>query len=198
MTQVSPEQFFCQQQQQAFHNRQLNNLFQNLQYQQNAPFQNLQKQREAFQQSQPPPQFKEPQPPTKDNRRGKRMAKRATMDWPRMARRKSRLASVHVGHVKKKFCYLGVGSKPPRTTKSEPTKPRIRFGDILWKISTMDLRHKLQAGTSAYEAKKAKEMAMIEFKEMEFLTIDAESLSEPKASIIRNRQEKIIAKYTQQ
>nr|GEZ69854.1 RNA-directed DNA polymerase, eukaryota [Tanacetum cinerariifolium] len=58
--------------------------------------------------------------------------------------------------------------------------------------------HKLQAGTSAYEAKKAKEMAMIEFKEMEFLTIDAESLSEPKASIIRNRQEKIIAKYIQQ
>ncbi|GJT51534.1 hypothetical protein Tco_0977691 [Tanacetum coccineum] len=47
-------------------------------------------------------------------------------------------------------------------------------------------------------AKKAKEMAMIEFKEMEFLTIDADSLPEPKASIIRSRQEKIIAKYTQQ
>ncbi|GJZ08315.1 hypothetical protein Tco_0542598 [Tanacetum coccineum] len=30
-------------------------------------------------------------------------------------------------------------------------------------------RRKLQAGTSAYEAKKEKEMAMIEFKEMEFL-----------------------------
>ncbi|GJW25988.1 protein NIM1-interacting 2 [Tanacetum coccineum] len=57
---------------------------------------------------------------------------------------------------------------------------------------------KLQAGTSTYEAKKAKEMAMIEFKEMEFLTIDADSLPEPKASIIRSRQEKIIAKYTQQ
>ncbi|GKE74133.1 hypothetical protein Tco_1536174 [Tanacetum coccineum] len=54
------------------------------------------------------------------------------------------------------------------------------------------------AETSAFEAKKAKEMAMIEFKEMEFLTIDADSLPEPKASIIRSKQEKIIAKYTQQ
>ncbi|GKB49028.1 hypothetical protein Tco_0899781 [Tanacetum coccineum] len=61
-----------------------------------------------------------------------------------------------------------------------------------------DLRRKLQAGTSAYEAKKAKEMAMIEFKEMKFLTIDVDLLPEPKASIIQSRQEKIIAKYTQQ
>nr|GEZ99358.1 hypothetical protein [Tanacetum cinerariifolium] len=61
-----------------------------------------------------------------------------------------------------------------------------------------DLRRKLQAGTSAYEAKKAKEMAMIEFKEIEFLTIDVDSLSGPKASIIRSKQEKVIAKYTQQ
>ncbi|GKF06686.1 hypothetical protein Tco_0037354 [Tanacetum coccineum] len=57
-----------------------------------------------------------------------------------------------------------------------------------------DLRRKLQAGTSAYEAKKQKELAMMEFKEMEFLTIDADKLPEPKASIIRKRQEKIIAK----
>ncbi|GKD66479.1 hypothetical protein Tco_1308587, partial [Tanacetum coccineum] len=56
---------------------------------------------------------------------------------------------------------------------------------------------KLQAGTSAYEAKKEKEVAMMEFKEMEFLTIDVDLLPEPKASIIRKRQEKIIAKYAQ-
>nr|GEU66182.1 glutathione S-transferase T3-like [Tanacetum cinerariifolium] len=35
-----------------------------------------------------------------------------------------------------------------------------------------ELRRKLQAGTSAYEAKKEKEMAIMEFKEMEFLMID--------------------------
>nr|GEV72708.1 RNA-directed DNA polymerase, eukaryota [Tanacetum cinerariifolium] len=59
-------------------------------------------------------------------------------------------------------------------------------------------RRKLQAGTSAYEAKKEKEVAMKEFKEMEFLTINVDLLPEPKANIIRKRQEKIIAKYAQQ
>ncbi|GJW29590.1 hypothetical protein Tco_0046465 [Tanacetum coccineum] len=59
-------------------------------------------------------------------------------------------------------------------------------------------RRKLQAGTSAYEAKKQKELAMMEFKEIEFHTIDADKLLEPKASIIRRRQEKIIAKYAQE
>nr|GFB47835.1 hypothetical protein [Tanacetum cinerariifolium] len=47
----------------------------------NTPFQNLQKQPEAFQQPQHEPRFKEPQlQPPKDNRRGKRSVKRATMD----------------------------------------------------------------------------------------------------------------------
>ncbi|GKB65701.1 hypothetical protein Tco_0921887 [Tanacetum coccineum] len=85
-------------------------------------------------------------------------------------------------------------TRPAKKTKSETT--RSSGGSASG--SSEDLRRKLQAGTSAYEAKKAKEMAMIEFKEMEFLTIDADSLPEPKASIIRSRQEKIIAKYTQQ
>ncbi|GJV24960.1 hypothetical protein Tco_1377655 [Tanacetum coccineum] len=80
LPQPSPKQIF-RQQQQAFFNHQLNNQFQNLQHQKNTPFQNLQKQPEAFQQSQPQPRFKEPQPqPPKDNRKGKRVAKRATTD----------------------------------------------------------------------------------------------------------------------
>ncbi|GKC30896.1 hypothetical protein Tco_1038190 [Tanacetum coccineum] len=53
-----------------------------------------------------------------------------------------------------------------------------------------DLRRKLQAGTSAYEAKKQKELAITEFKELEFLTIDPDTLPEPKASIIPKKQEK--------
>ncbi|GKB72618.1 hypothetical protein Tco_0934030 [Tanacetum coccineum] len=90
-------------------------------------------------------------------------------------------------------------TRPAKKTKSETTGSSggSASGSISDYVSE-DLRRKLQAGTSAYEAKKAKEMAMIEFKEMEFLTIDADSLPEPKASIIRSRQEKIIAKYTQQ
>nr|GEV17100.1 hypothetical protein [Tanacetum cinerariifolium] len=47
-----------------------------------------------------------------------------------------------------------------------------------------ELKRKLQAGTSVYEAKKQKEMAIMEFKEMKFLTIDPYTLSEPKAIII--------------
>nr|GEV00389.1 hypothetical protein [Tanacetum cinerariifolium] len=90
-------------------------------------------------------------------------------------------------------------TRPAKKTKSEMTGSSggSASGSLSDYVSE-DLRRKLQAGTSAYEAKKAKEMAMIKFKEMEFLTIDADSLPEPKASIIRNRQEKIIAKYTQQ
>ncbi|GKA72135.1 hypothetical protein Tco_0778351, partial [Tanacetum coccineum] len=90
-------------------------------------------------------------------------------------------------------------TRPAKKTKSETM--RSSGGSASGSISdyvSEDLRRKLQAETSAYEAKKAKEMAMIEFKEMEFLTIDVDSLPEPKASIIRSRQEKIIAKYTQQ
>ncbi|GKD67140.1 hypothetical protein Tco_1309248 [Tanacetum coccineum] len=70
---------------------------------------------------------------------------------------------------------------PQKKTKSETTGSSggSASGSIYDYVSE-DLRRKLQAGTSAYEAKKAKEMAMIEFKEMEFLTIDADSLPEPK------------------
>ena len=84
--------------------------------------------------------------------------------------------------------------KRPKTTGSSGESASGSLSDYV----SEDLRRKLQAEASAYEAKKAKEMAMIEFKEMEFLTIDTDSLPEPKASIIRSRQEKIIAKYTQQ
>nr|GEZ04485.1 laccase/diphenol oxidase family protein [Tanacetum cinerariifolium] len=81
-------------------------------------------------------------------------------------------------------------TRPATKTKSETTgssggSASESFSDYV----SEDLRRKLQAGTSAYEAKKAKEMAMIEFKEMEFLTIDADSLPEPKASIIQRKQE---------
>nr|GEY70958.1 hypothetical protein [Tanacetum cinerariifolium] len=88
---------------------------------------------------------------------------------------------------------------PAKKTKSETTwsNGRSASGSLSDYVSE-DLRRKLQARTSAYEAKKAKEMAMIEFKEMEFLTVDVDSLPGHKASIIRSKQEKVIAKYTQQ
>nr|GEW73249.1 hypothetical protein [Tanacetum cinerariifolium] len=90
-------------------------------------------------------------------------------------------------------------TRPAKKTKSETTGSSggSASGSLSDYVSE-DLRRKLQVETSAYEAKKAKEMAMIEFKEMEFLTIDVDSLPEPKESIIRSKQEKVIAKYTQQ
>ncbi|GJU48484.1 hypothetical protein Tco_1218039 [Tanacetum coccineum] len=57
-----------------------------------------------------------------------------------------------------------------------------------------DLRRKMQAAESAYEAKKAKELAYIECKELEFLMIDLDTLAEPKATIIRKKQENIRVK----
>ncbi|GJR49245.1 hypothetical protein Tco_1399766 [Tanacetum coccineum] len=90
-------------------------------------------------------------------------------------------------------------TRPAKKTKSE-TMGRSG-GSASGSISDFvseDLRRKLQAGTSAYEEKKQKELAMMEFKEMEFLMIDVDQLPEPKARIIRRRQEKIIAKYAQE
>ncbi|GJW29589.1 hypothetical protein Tco_0046464 [Tanacetum coccineum] len=90
-------------------------------------------------------------------------------------------------------------TRPAKKIKSETTgSSRGSASGSISDFASEDLRRKLQAGTSAYEAKKQKELAMMEFKEMEFLTIDADKLPEPKASIIRRRQEKIIAKYAQE
>ncbi|GJZ13759.1 hypothetical protein Tco_0548989, partial [Tanacetum coccineum] len=47
----------------------------------------------------------------------------------------------------------------------------------------------------AYEAKKAKELAIMESKELEFLLVDTEGFPERKAALIRKKQESIIAKY---
>ncbi|GKB04699.1 hypothetical protein Tco_0832894 [Tanacetum coccineum] len=56
---------------------------------------------------------------------------------------------------------------------------RSSGGSALGSISDSvfeDLRRKLQARTSAYKAKKQKELEIIEFKELEFLTIDTSNI----------------------
>ncbi|GJW02333.1 hypothetical protein Tco_1561189 [Tanacetum coccineum] len=58
-----------------------------------------------------------------------------------------------------------------------------------------ELRQKIQAGKAAYEAKKVKEQSATELNELQFLTIDADSLPEPKKTIIKNKQAQIMAKY---
>ncbi|GKA47099.1 hypothetical protein Tco_0739982 [Tanacetum coccineum] len=58
-----------------------------------------------------------------------------------------------------------------------------------------ELRQKIQDGKSTYEAKKVKEQSATELNELQFLTIDADSLAEPKKTIIKNKQAQIMAKY---
>ncbi|GKF14582.1 hypothetical protein Tco_0056044 [Tanacetum coccineum] len=90
-------------------------------------------------------------------------------------------------------------TRPAIKTKSEMTGSggRSASGSISDSL-TKDLRRKLQAASSAYKAKKEKELAYTECKELEFLMIDPDSLPEPKASIIRKKQEKIMTKYNQE
>ncbi|GJX99629.1 hypothetical protein Tco_0356648 [Tanacetum coccineum] len=58
-----------------------------------------------------------------------------------------------------------------------------------------DFRLKIQASESAYDAKKAKELAYMKCKELVFLMIDIEGLPKRKTAIIRKKQEAIMAKY---
>ncbi|GKA01296.1 hypothetical protein Tco_0673961 [Tanacetum coccineum] len=89
-------------------------------------------------------------------------------------------------------------TRPEKKTKSEMTwSSRGSASGSLSDYVSEDLRRKLQTGTPAYEAKKQKEIAIMEFKEMEFLTIDPDTLPEPKARI-QKKQEKIISKYAQE
>ncbi|GKA41603.1 hypothetical protein Tco_0734263 [Tanacetum coccineum] len=89
--------------------------------------------------------------------------------------------------------------RPAKKAKSEMTESSggSASGSILESLSK-DLRRKLQAPEYAYKAKKEKEMAYTECKELKFLMIDVDALSEPKASIIRKKQEKIMPKYNQE
>ncbi|GKA34041.1 hypothetical protein Tco_0720470 [Tanacetum coccineum] len=59
--------------------------------------------------------------------------------------------------------------------------------ESLSKSLSKDSRRKIQASESAYEAKKAKELAYMECKELKFLMIDTDGLSEHKAAIIRKK-----------
>ncbi|GJZ27035.1 WAT1-related protein [Tanacetum coccineum] len=64
--------------------------------------------------------------------------------------------------------------RPAKKTKSETTESNggSHSGSISECLSE-DLRRKMQAASSAYESKKAKELAYMECKELEFLMIDA-------------------------
>ncbi|GJZ41150.1 hypothetical protein Tco_0588036 [Tanacetum coccineum] len=87
-------------------------------------------------------------------------------------------------------------TRPAKKTKSETTESSAGSGSGSMKdVLNEELRQKIQAGKSAYEAKKVKERSATELNELQFLTIDADSLPEPKKTIIKNKQAQIMAKY---
>ncbi|GJR85106.1 hypothetical protein Tco_0209117 [Tanacetum coccineum] len=87
-------------------------------------------------------------------------------------------------------------TRPAKKTKSETTESSAGSGSGSMKdVLNEELRQKIQAGKSAYEAKKVKEQSATELNELQFLTIDADSLPEPKKTIIKNKQAQIMAKY---
>nr|GEY64760.1 hypothetical protein [Tanacetum cinerariifolium] len=170
----------------------------------------MQKQPEAFQQSQPQPRFKEPQPPTKDNRIRKRMVKQATVDLAKddeKEEEQTRQCASKEEKVYARTCVVYFKSslqmdalkpletddnteifgpdarlrpagktRPAKKTKFETTRSSGESASR--SISDYEeLKRKLQAGTSAYEAKKEKRIGDYGVKEKEFLTIDSDTLS---------------------
>ncbi|GKD86284.1 hypothetical protein Tco_1357438 [Tanacetum coccineum] len=72
-------------------------------------------------------------------------------------------------------------TRPAKKTKSETTESSAGSGSGSMKdVLNEELRQKIQAGKSTYEAKKVKEQSTTELNELQFLTIDADSLPEPK------------------
>ncbi|GJZ39079.1 hypothetical protein Tco_0585642 [Tanacetum coccineum] len=59
----------------------------------------------------------------------------------------------------------------------------------------MDYRRKCDAGEKAYEAKREKELAMMQCRELEFLMLDPSSLPPAKRPIIEKKQAEIMRKY---
>nr|GEY41379.1 hypothetical protein [Tanacetum cinerariifolium] len=62
-------------------------------------------------------------------------------------------------------------------------------------VMSQDYRRKCEAAEAAYEAKRKKELVLLECRELEFLMIDPSSLSPKKASYIRRKQDEIMKKY---
>ncbi|GKD17968.1 hypothetical protein Tco_1207126 [Tanacetum coccineum] len=60
---------------------------------------------------------------------------------------------------------------------------------------SQDYRRKCDAAEAAYEAKRKKELGMLECRELEFLIIDPSSLPPKKRVIIERKQDEIMRKY---
>ncbi|GJX87233.1 hypothetical protein Tco_0339247 [Tanacetum coccineum] len=62
-------------------------------------------------------------------------------------------------------------------------------------LLSQDYRRKCEAAERAYEAKREKELAMMQCRELEFLMLDHSTLPPAKRAIIKRKQAKIMRKY---
>ncbi|GKB28488.1 hypothetical protein Tco_0867889 [Tanacetum coccineum] len=62
-------------------------------------------------------------------------------------------------------------------------------------LVSQDYRRKCDAAEKEYEAKREKELAIMQYKKLEFLMIDPSSLPTAKRAIIERKQAEIIRKY---
>ncbi|GJR08499.1 hypothetical protein Tco_0791151 [Tanacetum coccineum] len=76
-------------------------------------------------------------------------------------------------------------------TKLFAPDPRARPAGVI----SQDYRHKCEAVEAAYEAKRKKELGLLECRELEFLMIDHSSLPPEKTAYIQRKQAEIMKKY---
>ncbi|GKC07799.1 hypothetical protein Tco_0999409 [Tanacetum coccineum] len=62
---------------------------------------------------------------------------------------------------------------PRRQSQKQPKSQRVSVRGLWKDVLNDELRQKIQAGKSAYEAKKIKEQSATELNELQILTIDA-------------------------
>ncbi|GJT48913.1 hypothetical protein Tco_0975070 [Tanacetum coccineum] len=94
----------------------------------------------------------------------------------------------------KKFQYDHVWNILKNYPKWNAAEP-IDGDNRLALIQESDYRHKCDAAEKAYEAKREKELGMLQCRELEFLMIDHSSLPPEKRAIIERKQAEIMRKY---
>ncbi|GKA94748.1 hypothetical protein Tco_0816786 [Tanacetum coccineum] len=89
----------------------------------------------------------------------------------------------------------GPGKSKNRLTRLAPGKHRGSQSESVSGVLSQDYRRKCDAVEKAYEAKREKELGMLQCRELEFLMISPSSLPPAKRAIIERKQAEIMRKY---
>ncbi|GJU84873.1 hypothetical protein Tco_1292419 [Tanacetum coccineum] len=120
--------------------------------------------------------------------------------------RRSRLMQI----ISKSYLVMIQESVPPANNRPRKSKNRLKRQasgeapegapggsqmESIPPLVSQDYRRKCDAAEKAYEAKREKELAIMQCKELEFLMIDHSSLPPAKRAIIERKQAEIMRKY---